>query len=214
MSPIPDDHPAARELERRFRELGSEKAAGAIPPPRRGLRTRVAVGAGMIITAATIMVVALTTQGSSPQPDRATDPVSQIVDDPGGADPWGVRGFIDNRGRRCVGVGRLRGGAFQRLANPSVRPLFRGASGTCLRDRDQDLRVVNRSVRSESGVRSLLYGVVSSGVRSLRVSEGGDARAVAVGRGGVFLLVRAGSDLFRAAIVIAESTRGEQRVAI
>lgn len=212
MTFIPDHHAAAKDLERRFRELGAERSAD---PAREGQcksnngRRRVACVASLVLVAA--ITLALVT--FSGDPDREPRDANRVattyrVDDPGGDGFWGVTGFANAGGSRCVRATRIRAGVSRPVGDIQTRGLVPGPIGSCLGGRAVVL--VNRDVESGSGVRSLVYGVVSSDVRSIRLEQRGRSRAVRIARAGVFLLVRAGAGRFRAATVVT-TTSGDVR---
>lgn len=106
------------------------------------------------------------------------------VPDPEAGSPWTVRGFVDDRGNRCARATYVTTEAFFR--SPTVRRAFAdGGLTTCLSEVSGVLlRAARRALRTEAGPRTVLYGVVDGGVRSLRPEESGASHELLVARNG------------------------------
>lgn len=219
MTRIPDDHTAARELERRFRELGAERAAAARPRRTRLSRRALLAGAAALTAVAAAVAVALPgsddpTPGTIPYSTAVTPSSGYRASDPTGGTPWAVQGFTASSGDRCARVEFVSTEAFS--GSLAVRRAFAaGRATTCLsEDSTAQVRVVSRNVSTRSGQRSVIFGVVAPGVDSVRLEQDGESKRILVARRGVFLLVRAGGDRFDQAAVVASGAMGSARIAL
>lgn len=217
MTRIPDDHTAARELERRFRKLGAEKAVQGRRSPVGGLRAVIAgVGTLGILAVAGLLIPVLP---SEPDPPRQKPFSSSVrpeagyrVPDPQDGSSWVVQGFADAGGARCVKPDLISTEEFPN--SPAFRPDLDvdETASTCLQGASDQVRVVSRTVSTNSGPRSLVYGVVGPQVRSVRLQRDDASERILVSPKGVFLLVRAGPNSFRTAAVVVDSGNRVQRI--
>ena len=185
-------------------EIAAEHAAG---PRRRRRAFRPLIVVAVVATLAGAGAVTATDiftgtgdpiqdePGSTAQPGVLTDSSSA---DPGGGLPWALRVFVDDRGRECLQLGRLRDGKLGIVLNGQFRPFAGRPQGSC-GDLAVDKLISIVETRPHPA-RTTVYGITQS--RSpLRISLGGSVRTVRPGALGAYVTVYAGMrDLSNATI--------------
>lgn len=202
MSRDPDLLPSLRELGNRLgdaaaREIAAEREEA--DRRRRRPRWRPFLFGGLIAALAGAGAVTATdvfTGSGDPlrddrqpaaQPGVLTDSAAA---DPSGGLPWAVRVFVDDRGRECLQLGRLRGGTLGQVESGQFRPFSGRPIGTC-----GDLRaapvmaVADRRVQPAE--RTIVFGITRSAQR-VRIRIAGRDRLVAPGALGAFVTVYEG----------------------
>jgi hypothetical protein len=117
------------------------------------------VGAGTVTATGVFTGTGDPVQGDkegTAQPGVLTD---SAVADPGGGLPWALRVFVDDRGRECIQLGRLRDGALGMVANGQFHPYEGEPNGSCGGPREDGYAVIvdHRAVPAE---RTIVYGRV------------------------------------------------------
>jgi hypothetical protein len=209
---IPEEHHAARELERRFRELGEARAARRRPVRLPARRTLVLAIVAVLLLAAAAGGAGLFSfgGGSVPQPEKLPKGVARAprdialagarAKDPLGSWTWGMRRYTSRTGASCVVVGRMREGQLVRPNGAGLVALPPTTPGSCGRLDAEPALIALRIYGTISGARSVLYGLVDRTVRALRLVEpGGKERSVPVAADGSYLVVLVGQRAFRGA---------------
>ena len=95
-------------------------------------------------------------EGTAAQPGVLTDSAAA---DPAGGLPWALRVLVDDRGRECLQLGRLRDGALGMVTGGQFHRFEGEPNGSCghLRDDGYALLVDRRAVPAE---RTIVYGRV------------------------------------------------------
>lgn len=207
MTRVPDDHVAARALQREFERLGEERAAErrrGMGRSRQSLRTG-AVSAGIVlglaaVAAGTSSLVGdgeMTSQDPQPLPprlerapaDRRLSPVR--VPDPDGGLPWGAQTYTSAAGFPCALVGRVKDERLGSVQGQAFRPFSERAAGACVTRGDQHLAVVLREF-VEPARRVVVHGVADRTVSFVGLARGGRTEEIPIAPDGVFLYVVAG----------------------
>jgi hypothetical protein len=227
---IPEEHVAARELERQLRQLGEEARAPAPAPVRRrrrrwsGGRGALGVAVGVGIGLAGAAGAAKVFQGddgstisSEKQPGdvvarvpAAERPALARAADPGGGPPWTVRLYTGRGGKTCEKVGRVVGGRFgQILQDGRFKRLPADATGTC-GDASAEHLIVNIQVWAPlTGDRTAIFGTADRTVLSLSLRFPGAApMPVPIAADGTFVYARRGHRVPRGAVAVARTTHG------
>lgn len=216
MTPIPDDHEAARALRDEFDRLGREQGqVRPVPTDRLHRRWRaglvtlaVALGAGAVAVAGSQLLDGATSgdRHSVPRhdvPARSDTKLSALrVPDPAGGLPWGVRLYTSKLGLPCVLVGRVKD---DHLGVPSGGRFLRyplDAPGLCSDSKDEHAAFAVRRTSTPAPGRTLVYGVVDRTVSSVVIHpEAGRSQPVTVADDGGFLLVEASPGAMRSATI-------------
>lgn len=231
MSPIPDDHTAARDLERAFVELGRRRAEASGPspqpqPPRR--RRRPARRVLVLAALATVGLAAVaggaaifTGDGAPKRSDRGAPPASRPLPpglalaaasaaDPSGALPWGVRVFESRAGGRCVVAGQVRDGVLGVFAGGAFAALPADSQNACA-PAGEHIVIAARSAPGGGAPRTILVGTVDRTVRSMRIVGAAGPAAVKIAADGSFILVRLGANALRGDTLVVSTDGGELR---
>ena len=199
MSRDPDLLPGLRTLGDRLGDAAErEIAAGHAAGPRRRRRYRPLSVAAVVATLAGAGAVTATdvfTGSGEPVPDEpsSTSQPGVLTDssaaDPGGGLPWALRVFVDDRGRECLQLGRLRDGKLGIVLNGQFRP-FEGRPQSSCGELAVDKFMTIVETRPHPA-RTTVYGITQS--RSpLRIRLGGSVRTVRPGALGAYVTVYAG----------------------
>jgi hypothetical protein len=200
VSRIPDDHLAARDLQRQLQD-----AAVRLHPKARRRRRMLGRGTALGLIAVAVGVGGATAgkvltddgnpvKGDRGQPGdliRVPDDArlsSARVPDPAGGLVWGARTYVNQEGATCVVVGRVRGGELGVLKKGAFHALPSSAPGVC---GDPDGREPMVAVRTyDAGpARTLLFGAVSRRVSSATFTANGRATAIPIADDGVYLAI-------------------------
>jgi hypothetical protein len=191
----PDLLPGLRTLGDRLgdaaaREIAAERERGR----RRRLRPLVLGGViAALVGAGAVTATGVFTGSGDPVPGErqgASQPgvlADSAAADPGGGLPWALRVFVDDRGRECVQLGRLRDGVLGMVESGQFRPYRGHPNGTCgyLR-RDALINAVER--RTQPAARTIVYGLTSSR-EPVRIRLGGRETRVRPGALGAYVAV-------------------------
>ena len=118
------------------------------------------VGAGTVTATGVFTGTGDPVQGDkegTAQPGVLTD---SAVADPGGGLPWALRVFVDDRGRECIQLGRLRDGALGMVSNGQFHRYEGEPNGTCGGPREAGYVAVVEQ-RAVPPQRTIVYGRVT-----------------------------------------------------
>lgn len=217
MSRDPDLLPSLRELGDRLGDAAGREIAARRegPAPRSGRRWHPYVLGALVATLAGAGAVTATDvftgsgdpvpgeRGSGSQPGVLVDSAAA---DPGGGLPWAMRVFVDERGRECMQLGRLRDGALGTVEAGRFRRFDGPPNGVCgdLRA-DPVVSAVER--RPQPAPRTVVYGLARTR-EPVRIRVGGDVRRVSPGALGAYVSVFAGlQDLSGATVSVVVDGR-------
>ncbi len=217
MSHDPSDlMPSLRELGDRLgdaaaREIASEQDA---PPRRRRRRWQPYVFGGIVATlvaAGGVTATDIFTGSGDPVPEERSSPsqpgvlTDSAAQDPAGGLPWAVRVFVDERGRECLQLGRLRDGALGTVINGQFRRYQGRPNGPC-GDLGETPLIAAVEQRSQPTARSVVFGLSRvQGPVTIRIGD--SVRRVRPGALGAYVAVYAGMvDLTGATITAGKRT--------
>ena len=187
--PRSDLLPSLRELGNRLGDAAAREIDADHEAPgrrRRRFKWRPFLFGGLVVAlvgAGTVTATEFFTRSGDPLPEerQAGSQSGVLADsaaaDPSGGLPWAVRVFVDDRGRECLQLGRLRGGALGQVESGQYRPFSGQPNGPC-----GDLRrapvfaVVERRV--QPAARTIVFGLTRSTQR-VRIRIAGRDRLVA-----------------------------------
>jgi hypothetical protein len=131
------------------------------------------------------------------QPDGGSVATGATAADPAGGPDWAVRVYRSKTGQTCPEAGRVYDGDFGVVDDAGrFTALPVAPSGSC-NDLEHNVAAfaVNRYAETRTqGLRSVLFGVVSSNVRSVTLRIAGSVQSLEL-VGGSFLVVRADDEL-------------------
>ena len=201
MSRDPDLLPSLRTLGDRLgdaaeREIDEERRAR--PRRRRRLLRRGLVAGGIAGVAFAGAVTATDVfTGSGPsvpqEPEGAVEPgvlTDSAAADPTGGLPWALRVFVDDRGRECMQLGRLRGGALGTVVSGQFQRYEGSPNGVCSEPGGDPVSVVVEQ-RPRPAERTIVYGLIDTR-DPVRIELQGRARSVRPGALGGFVMVYEG----------------------
>ena len=217
MSRDPSDLlPSLRELGDRLgdaaaREIALEQDA---PPRRRRRRWQPYVFGGIVATlvaAGGVTATDIFTGSGDPVPEERSSPsqpgvlTDSAAQDPAGGLPWAVRVFVDDRGRECLQLGRLRDGALGTVINGQFRRYQGRPNGPC-GDLGETPLIAAVEQRSQPTARSVVFGLSRvQGPVTIRIGD--SVRRVRPGALGAYVAVYAGMvDLTGATITAGKRT--------
>lgn len=221
MTRIPDEHEAARALQREFERLARERA-----PARAARRVRgslvVALGALLAATAVAVGASGLLEDDPAPTDPRPLPPSAERepadvrlavvrVPDPAGGLPWGVRLYTSRLGTPCVFPGQLRGERLGAVRRGRFVPYPDRVGGACASRPGQHLVVAMRRTAEPDVGRAILYGVADRTVSSIALESAGGSRRVPIAPDGVFLHVARGAGAFRGVTLVTRIGGRERR---
>jgi hypothetical protein len=224
VTPIPDSHPAARDLQRQFAELGRrQQGAARRVRRRRGLSVR-----RPAVLAAALLGLAAAGAGATKllvadQPGRVAGDAgageglrqaprdarlaSAVTADPGGGLPWGLRTYVNTSGDTCLVVGRLLHGRLGVLQSGRFQELASDVPGHC--ESGGDHLFFSRTTYGAGGdYRTVLLGLADRQVRAVMLRTGSREVPVQIGDDGSFLVVLAGRDALDGARLTARTADG------
>jgi hypothetical protein len=214
----PDLLPSLRELGDRLgdaaaREIAAEHEGSG--RRRRRPRWRHFLFGGLIaalVGAGAVTATDVFTGSGDPLPDER-QPASRsgvltdsAAEDPSGGLPWAVRVFVDDRGRECLQLGRLRDGVLGQVESGRFRPFSGQPNGACgdLR-RTPAFAVVERRV--QPAARTIVFGLTRS-TEEVRVRIAGQDRLIPPGALGAYVTVYEGRpDLEDASVTVTVDGR-------
>jgi hypothetical protein len=201
------DLPSLRELGDRLGDAARQRIAAEHEVTRRAthrrgrrLRTWALAGlAGALVGAGAVGAGELFTGTGDPvpgeqSPSGAMPQAGVLADsaamDPGGELPWALSVFVDDRGRECVQLGRLRGGQLGTVERGQFRRFSGRPTGQCGDLAGEGLLVWVHQ-RTQPAARTVVFGL-SAGRSAVRVVLGGRERSVEPGALGGFVAVYTG----------------------
>ncbi|MFL5844311.1 MAG: hypothetical protein ACJ762_06425 [Solirubrobacteraceae bacterium] len=216
MTPIPDDHEAARALRDEFDRLGREHGhATPAPLARAHRRSRallatlaIGLGAGAVAVAGSQLLDGQTSGdhrsvGDRDAPAPADAKLSEVRrPDPSGGLAWGLRIYTSKLGLPCVMVGRVKDRRLGSEDNGRLLAYPPDAPGLCATSQADHAAFSVRRTATPAPGRTVIYGVVDRSVSSVIIHpRPGRSRPVPVADDGGFLLVESGPEALRSATI-------------
>jgi hypothetical protein len=223
MTPIPDEHHSARELQETFARLGRERSSKRVVrrhvPARRALAIAVASLLACAAVAGAVRLVVgdgtIVRGEQSPGKELRRAPRDRTLaaaraHDPVGGFDWGMRAYASAAGGRCLLVGRLDAGRIGRVTDGRFEPFSTDSPGTCSSAGSHSL-VATRIYPAADGGRTVLFGFFDRTIHSARIESPRGDHAVDIAPDGTFLTVSRGRRPARETLVLT-GVRTERRV--
>ncbi len=168
MSGDPDRLPSLRALGDRLGDAAAREIDGGRQRRRRlplrpallGALVALLVGAGTVTATRVFTGVGDPVQGEREGSAQAGVLTDSAAADPSGGLPWAVRVFVDDRGRECIQLGRLRDGALGVVYGGQFHAFEGEPNGSC-----GDLSKEGYAIlvdRRPHPARTIVYGLVRS----------------------------------------------------
>lgn len=198
MSRDPDLLPSVRTLGDRLgdaaeREIAAERAAAPRRRRRRLLRRALLGGglAGLVVAGGVTATDVFTGTGPPvrPEPGQTVQPgvlTDSAFPDPAGGLPWALRFFVNDEGRECLQLGRLRDGAIGTVLNGQFRVYEGSPTGACGIERTDPLTLITEG--RPQPLRTIVFGM-SRGTSPVLVRIEGRTARVRPGALGAYVAV-------------------------
>ena len=182
---------AAREIEAERAESDRRRRR------RRSLRPFLLTGIVVaLVGAGGVTATGVFTGSGEPVPEER-EPVAgsgvladSAAADPSGGLPWALRVFVDDRGRECLQLGRLRDGVLGVVESGQFRPYAGRPNGSC-GDLGAEPLVNFVHWRTQPAARTVVFGLTRAR-GPVRIELGGSVRTVRPGALGAYVVVYRG----------------------